>query len=389
MVAYYNYNQYSNPLKGLGPNYAPAQQPVPALPRQTNIPSSIATQDRIVLHGLNLPSDNQTQFVNFDPVSEPDGIDGIINHLRNSFNETKARFNVLSGDDNVEKVLETLAKIPDEEKRNVLLRDYFVRLLDDGNYNGAIKTINATPALIYKNSMFKGLIQELASNGEYDNALKLVSHYPDERIKSEMSSLVADYINNYGNDSTKAAEALGDPSMLNIAKLKADSWMGSVGSFFSGIGHSLTNLFSNSSKASGLAYSAENTIGKTFRYDFLDGGNLACAYAVSQMLKGVPGLQNVGSSECNTLANQLAQNGFSRVYGTNYQPIRGPINYQAGDVVFFNRSGKSGYGHVGVVAEVRNGIPYMVHNSSGQRAVVKVRLDQYYKTPVAVFRANG
>ena len=43
---------------------------------------------------------------------------------------------------------------------------------------------------------------------------------------------------------------------------------------------------------------------------------------------------------------------------------------------------------MGIVAEVRNGVPYMVHNSSSKREVVKVRLDQYYKTPVAVFRSS-
>jgi hypothetical protein len=162
--------------------------------------------------------------------------------------------------------------------------------------------------------------------------------------------------------------------------------LGSVGSFFSGITHS---IFS-STRSANLAYNAENTVGKKFRYDFLDGGNLACAYAVSQMLKGVPGLEKVGSTECNTLANQLSNSGFNKVYsGANYQPIRGAVNYQPGDVVFFTRAGKSGYGHVGMVSEVVNGIPYMVHNSSSKLAVVKVRLDQYYKTPVAVYRANG
>jgi len=349
--------------------------------------ASLSPRDNIVLQGLN--TSNVSNGVSFDIDNEPQGIEGFFNSIKSSFNETKARFSMLSGNDNIDKVLNSLAKVPDETNRSGFLRDYFIMLLDEGNYNGAIKTINATPSMIYKNSMFKSLIQELVANGEYDSAIKLTNNYPDLRIKNELNSFIANYLNYYGNDSTKAAEVLGDSSFFNIAKLKTETLMGSVSNFFSGIGRSITSTFTTYPKASSLSYSAEQTVGKKFRYDFLDGGNLACAYAVSQMLKGVPGLQNVGSSECNTLAAQLTKNGFSRAYGTNFQPIKGRVNYQAGDIVFFNRAGKSGFGHVGVVSEVKNGIPYMVHNSSSQKAVVKVRLDQYYKTPVGVYRATS
>ncbi len=384
-VVNYSNNSYSSPLKGLGGNYQSAVtlRPIP----QTPVPSTLSTGDTIVLKGLN-PTNN-SQFIDFHPTEEKGGITGLINSILHSVNDPKSRFNILSGNDNVDQVIEGLNKIPDESERSSQLRDYFIQLLDQDNYNGAIKALNATPLLIFKNSMFKGLIQELVSNGKTDSAIKLTNNYPDQRIKNELQSYIANYLNYYGDDSTKAAEVLGDPSYFNIAKLKTESLLGSVGNFFSGTFHSITSIFSTSSRAANLAYNAENTVGKKFRYSYLDGGNLACAYAVSQMLKGVPGLERVGSTECNTLANQLVSSGFNKVYGNNYQPIRGAVNYQPGDIVFFTRAGKQGYGHVGMVSEVTNGIPYMVHNSSGQLAVVKVRLDQYYKTPVAVYRAAG
>lgn len=385
-VVNYSYNSNTYPLKGLGGNYAPAVTTLSPIQPEYNA-SSLSNGDTIVLHGLTPTNNNQ--FINFHPSAKADGIEGLINSILSSVNDPKSRFNMLSGDDNVDQVIEGLNTIPDESERSGQLRDYFIRLLDEDNYNGAIKALNATPILIYKNSMFKGLIQELVSNGKTDSAIKLTNNYPDQRIKNELNNYIADYLNYYGNDSTRAAEVLGDSSIFNIAKLKTETILGSVGSFFSGIGHSITSIFTTSPKSSIMAYNAENTVGKKFRYDFLDGGNLACAYAVSQMIKGVPGLERVGSASCNTLANQLWANGFSKVYGNNYQPIRGKVNYQPGDIVFFTRAGKDGYGHVGMVSEVRNGIPFMVHNSSSTRAVVKVRLDQYYKTPVAVFRANG
>lgn len=382
-VVNYSNTSNSNPLKGLGGVYAPAKTLKPIHPENNS--SNLYASDTVVLHGL---TTSNNQFINFHPFAESGGIEGLINNILSSVNDAKSRFNMLSGNDNVEQVITGLNKIPDESARSSQLRDYFIQLLDDNNYNGAIKAINATPTLIYRNSMFKGLIQELVTNDMTESAIKLTNNYPDQRIKSELTDFIANYLNYYGNDSTKAAEVMGDSSLFNVARLKAETLIGSVGSFFSGIGHSITSTFSSYSTASMLAYNAENTIGKKFRYNSLDGGNLACAYAVSQMLKGVPGLENVGSTECNALASQLSKNGFSRVAGTNYQPIRGKVSYQPGDIVFFSRAGKAGYGHVGMISEVTNGIPYMVANSSGQRAVVKVRLDQYYKTPVAVFRSN-
>lgn len=276
----------------------------------------------------------------------------------------------------------------DVNQRSAQLRDLMINLLDDEDYNAAIKVINATDSPLYKNAMFKGLIQELVAGGLYKPALDLLNHYPDKRIQAEMRDYISGFINEYRNDSGLAAKFQGDESFMNVTKLKAQNVIGSVGKFFSGIGESVASPFTSSSTGSKLAKSAENIVGKRYRYDFLDGGNLACAYTVSQALKGVPGLEKVSSPECNQLANLLLKNGFSRAYDNKFKPIQGRVEYKPGDIVFFTRSKKQGYGHVGIIAEVRNGVPYMVHNSSSKREVVKVRLDQYYKVPVTVLRPN-
>lgn len=277
---------------------------------------------------------------------------------------------------------------PDPNQKAAQLRDLMINLLDDEDFNAAIKVINATDSPLYKNAMFKGLIQELVAGGLYKPALDLLNHYPDKRIQAEMRDYVSSFINQYRNDSGLAAKFQGDESFLNVTKLKAQNVIGSVGKFFSNVGETVSSPFTSSTKATSLAKSAEKIVGKRYRYDFLDGGNLACAYTVSQALKGVPGLEKVSSAECNQLANLLSKNGFSKAYDNKYKPLQGRVEYKPGDVVFFTRNGKQGYGHVGIISEVKNGVPYMVHNSSSKREVVKVRLDQYYKVPVAVFRSK-
>lgn len=348
-----NYNNQSPKpivLHGLN-NNASFQSVSNNLPQQSNV-SNLSVSDTIRLHGLNTGKVNGN---NFSSVS----------------------FNLIKTTGDVDALIAEINANPDINERSSQLRDLFVILMDNDDFTNAVKAINASPTLIYKNAMFKSLVQELVSAGEYDTAISITNKYPDARVQAELKEFISSYLNNYANDSTKAAQAQGNDSFFNVALLKTQSILGSVGNFFSGIGSSVTSIWSSPTRASSLASSANNTVGKMYRYAFLDGGNLACAYAVSQMLKGVPGLEGIGSAECNTLAGQLSKNGFVKINTRNYQP---------GDVVFFNRTGKSGYGHVGVVAEVKNGIPYMVHNSSQKRAVVKVRLDQYYKTPVAVYR---
>jgi hypothetical protein len=276
----------------------------------------------------------------------------------------------------------------DPNQKSAQLRDLMTSLLDDEDYNAAIKVINATDSPLYKNAMFKGLIQELVAAGMYNPALNLLDHFPDKRIQNEMREYISDFINTYRNDSGLAAKFQGDESFLNVTKLKAQNIIGSVGNFFSNVGNSVSSTFSTPSTSTNLARSAESIVGKRYRYDFLDGGNLACAYTVSQALKGVKGLEGVSSNECNQLASMLSKKGFTKAYSNNNKPIEGKVNYKPGDVVFFTRKNKNGYGHVGIISEVRNGVPYMVHNSSSKREVVKVRLDQYYKVPVAVYRGK-
>lgn len=278
-------------------------------------------------------------------------------------------------------------KITDTDLRSSKFRDLFIDLLDQDDFTDAAKIINSTPSNLYKNAMFKGLIQEMVASGHYETSINLVNNYPDTRVKNELKTFVSNYINTYG-DSSWAAKAEGNDSFLNVTKLKTESVFGSVGNFIGDVGGSVSSLWNDTTKAEELGHNANKIIGKQYRAANLDYGNKACAYAVSQMLKTTKGFENIGSAECNELARQLKANGFQKTYGTNFTPIKGKIEYKAGDVVFFTRSNKNGYGHVGMVAEVKDGIPYMIHNSSAKREVVKIRLDQYYKTPVAVFRPN-
>lgn len=277
-------------------------------------------------------------------------------------------------------------KIPDTNERSIKFRDVFIDVLDDDNFTDAAKIINATPSPLYRNSMFKSLIQEMISSGHYETSINLINKYPDNRIKNELRQFAVNYINNNDNNSEWAAKAEGDDSFINVAKLKTENVIGSVGSFFGDVGGSVSSLWSDKTKSQELAQNAHKIVGKQYRQASLDYGNKACAYAVSQMLKTTPGFEGISSAECNELARQLKSKGFSKAYDNGFKQITTKIDYKPGDVVFFTRSNKQGYGHVGMVAEVKNGVPYMIHNSSSKREVIKVRLDQYYKTPVAVFR---
>lgn len=345
-----------------------------------------SSSGEIRLNGLNLP--NQNTYVpqeNYQP--QPSNIYS----KGDTFTEKFTRFannaivNVLG---NVDPVIDRINLNPDESMRSLQLRDLYMEVLDDNDYVSAAKIINATPSPLFRNSMFKSLVQELASNDNYNAALNLVNNYPDARVKQEMRQFLAQYANDFTGDATIAARMEGNESLYNIAAFKTQNIIGSIGKFFGETFDSASSIVSSPSRSNALSKTAEKIVGKQYRQASLDYGNLACAYAVSQALKGVPGLEKVGSAECNDLANQLSKNGFTKVYNNGYKPLQGNVQYKAGDVVFFTRKNKDGYGHVGIVSEVVNGVPYMVHNSSSKREVVKVRLDQYYKTPVAVFRMN-
>jgi len=279
---------------------------------------------------------------------------------------------------NVDAVISQISTNPIQSEKNGQLSDLFAQLLDNDDYNGAVRVINATPSPMYKNAMFKALVQELVVYGYYNEAINLNNSYSDSATKNEVKDYISSYLKSSGNYSG-AAQALGDTSFFSQLKLRASSTLDSVKSFFSGFTGSVGSVFTTSTRANIIGAKANSIIGQQYRQASVSYGTLACAYAASQALKKVPGLQNVGSAECNELAKQLENNGFSRL---------STKNYKAGDVVFFTRKDKAGFGHVGIVAEVKNGIPYMVHNSSSSRQVVKVRLDQYYKTPVAVYRSN-
>ncbi|GIW22484.1 MAG: hypothetical protein KatS3mg068_1491 [Candidatus Sericytochromatia bacterium] len=346
-----NYNNSSQPiLKGL--NHSLINE---------NTNNTLISNDSIKLNGLNLYNQNHVE-----------------------------TFNIFTNSNNIDQIIAQINTIQDINLRSAYFRDLMIELLDENDFVSAAKVINQTPVAIYKNSMFKSFIQELVVSGNYDIAISLVNKYPDARVQKELKDFIANYLNYYEMDSSKAGKVLGDDSIINFISLKTQSLISHVGNWFSSnISKPLTYLWSTPTKSNKIADSANSIVGNRYRQASLDYGNLACAHAVSQALKNVPGLENIYSAECNSLARQLEKNGFVKVYSNGYKPLKGKINYKPGDIVFFTRSGKAGYGHVGIVSEVVNGIPYMVHNSSSKREVVKVRLDQYYKTPVAVYRHNS
>lgn len=342
----------------------------------------------IRLNGLNIPNQNPNIFAPSDNIPQAD-----YNSYaqKDTLSEKLTRFAnnaIVKVTGNVDNVIDRINLNPDESMRSLQLRDLYMEVLDDNDFVSAAKIINATPSPLFRNSMFKSLVQELASNGNFNAALNIVNNYPDPRVKQEMREFLADYANNFAGDSSLAAKIEGNESFYNVVAFKTENIVGSIGKFFGETFDSASSIVSSPTRANALSRGAEKIVGKQYRQASLDYGNLACAYAVSQMLKTVPGLQNVGSAECNELARQLEKNGFTKAYSNGYKPLQSNVQYKAGDVVFFTRKNKNGYGHVGVVSEVVNGVPYMVHNSSSKREVVKVRLDQYYKAPVAVFRMN-
>jgi len=343
-----NYNSSEPVLKGLNPS----------LLNNNTGSNTIINSDSIKLNGLNLYNQN---------------------HIEN--------FSIFTNSTNIDQIISQINTIPDINIRSSYFRDLMIELLDENDFVSAAKVINQTIVPIYKNAMFKSFIQELVVAGNYDSAISLVNKYPDERVKEELKSFIANYLNYYENNSSKAGEVLGDNSVINFITLKTQSLISHVSNWFlSNLSKPLTSLWTTPSKSSQISSSANSIIGNKYRQANLDYGNLACAHAVSQALKNVPGLENIYSAECNSLAKQLEKSGFTKAYSNGYSPLKGKIDYKPGDVVFFTRNGKIGYGHVGIVSEVVNGVPYMVHNSSSKREVVKVRLDQYYKIPVAVYR---
>lgn len=141
------------------------------------------------------------------------------------------------------------------------------------------------------------------------------------------------------------------------------------------------------SAALNIVHSAQNIIGSRFRTKPLANGRLACAYAVSTALKNANEL-DVKVAGCESLKQVLKKEGFQEIKVNN--KFFNPQLYRAGDVVFFAQN-SSGHGHVGIVSKVEyqsNGNPiiYMVHNSTSEREVKEIKLNEYSRHPISIYR---
>lgn len=136
-----------------------------------------------------------------------------------------------------------------------------------------------------------------------------------------------------------------------------------------------------------IMHSALNIIGTQFRTPELGNGTLACAWAVSTALDQA-GMISRKSSGCDRLKGILSKDGFSN-FTMNPNQFE-PHLYTPGDVIFFGKN-KNGHGHVGIISKVTHNPEgtidvFMVHNSSSKREVVEVKLNNYYKKPISIYR---
>jgi len=176
----------------------------------------------------------------------------------------------------------------------------------------------------------------------------------------------------YNSGQSRPLPVASTPSQGLVSKL-----LTGVSSFFTPIGAGVMNI----------VYAAKNIIGSRFRTKELADGRLACAWVVSTVLKNANEI-NVKVSGCESLKGVLKKEGFKEIKLNDKYFT--PQIYRAGDVVFFAKN-SSGHGHVGVISKVEyqaNGTPmvYMVHNSSSAREVKEIKLNEYSRHPMSIYR---
>lgn len=272
-------------------------------------------------------------------------------------------------------------------------RNLLADLLDDKDFDKAIQLFQAAqadPALPVGgvDGMYQVLNQSLLEGDLHDRAIALNSHYPRAGLRDEVRRQILDYLITEGKV-LQAAQLKGQANFTGVTRAE----LARLGRSAQILGRDIYDFWHRTVIGNSLAAQiAENAThdadaGRQYRLKSLDNGNLACAYSVSRIFDRTRLDQAVDSAECNTLASQLKKSGFTQVGGNrSLAPVARNFAYQAGDIIFFTRKNKNGYGHVAVIAKVEGDKVWMVHNSSAKRQVVEVMLNNYQRPVVAVMR---
>lgn len=289
--------------------------------------------------------------------------------------------------------LAEVQKQSDPQQRADAYEELLGELTESADFEGAIGLLKAAqndsvlPASA-RTDLYKALTQELLEASLYDKAIELNNTQLDIPVKEAVRSDIVNHLIEVGQ-TFKAAEVRGEGNLTGVARAELDR----VGNTVRTLGQDAYELWRRSvigmSLGERIADNARDDAeaARSYRQPWLDYGNKACAYAVSRIFDRTRMDKSVDSAECNALSRQLEQSGFDLIAGgRSGRSITSPVNYKEGDVVFFKRGKKAGFGHVGVISKIENGRVYMVHNSSSRRQVVQIPLDNYTK-PVAVFRA--
>lgn len=287
---------------------------------------------------------------------------------------------------------ETLA-ITDPVARAERFDDVLADLIEDKNYDGAIELFKGADAdkqlpSAARTNMYKVLTQSLLETDLHDKAIELNATHSDPQVKDAVRQDIVKYLISEGQ-TIKAAQVRGEGTLTGVAKAELESLADSARTLGEDIYESWRRTVIGMNLGEKIADIARDDAeaGKKYRQAFLDYGNLACAHTISRILDDTRFDKSVDSNECNTLHAQLKDSGFTQVAGNRQMsPVARNFDYKEGDIVFFTRKNKGGYGHVGVVAKVEGDKVWMVHNSSSKRQVVQVPLNTYQRPVVTVMR---
>ena len=283
--------------------------------------------------------------------------------------------------------------ISDPAARAEKYRDVLADLIEDKNIDGALalcKEALADQVLpqTARNNMYHVITRNLLELDLHDKAIELNGAYPDPKVRDEVRKDIVDYLIAEGQ-TIKAAQVKGEGNLTGVAKAELER----LGKSAKILGKDIYEFWHHTVIGETLGERiAENALddaeaGKKYRQASLNYGTLACAYTVSRILDRTRVDDTADSAECNTLASQLKKSGFTQVGGDrSMKPVSRNFEYKPGDIIFFTRKNKAGYGHVAVIAKVEGDKVWMVHNSSAKRQVVQAQLNTYQRPVVGVLR---
>ncbi len=294
---------------------------------------------------------------------------------------------------NVSSALTEIRAVTDPAARAERFDDVLADLIEDRDFDGAIELFKAADAdkqlpAASRTSMYKVLTQSLLETDLHDKAIDLNATHSDPQVKNDVQQDIVKYLIREGQ-TIKAAQVRGEGNLTGVAKAELESLADSARSLGEDIYETWRLKVIGMNLGEKIADIARDDAqaGKKYRHAFLEYGNLACAHTVSRILDDTRFDKSVDSNECNTLHRQLKDSGFTQIAGDNkMRPVARNFEYKEGDIVFFTRKSKGGYGHVGVVSKIEGDKVWMVHNSSSKRQVVQVPLTTYQRPVVTVMR---